>query len=42
MQQIKKALVLNGELSEKKSLQGYADAAERVLKKYGVKFNPIL
>ncbi len=42
MQQIKRALVLNGELSEKKSLQGYADAAERVLNKYGVESNLIL
>ncbi len=41
-QQIKKALILNGELSEKKSLQGYTDAVERVLMKYEVEHNPIL
>ncbi|MGM0652614.1 MAG: flavodoxin family protein [Bacillota bacterium] len=41
-QQITTALVLNGELSDKKSLQGYSDAVERVLKKYEVEHDPIL
>ncbi len=41
-QQIKKILILNGELSEKKSLQGYTNAVERVLKKYEVDHDLIL
>ncbi len=41
-QQIKKTLILNGELSEKKSLQGYANAVEEVLKEYAVDCDPIL
>ena len=41
-QQITKALILNGELSEKKSLQGYTVAVERVLENSEVEHNPIL
>ncbi len=41
-QQIKKTLILNGELSEKKSLKGYTDEVEKVLKKYEVEHEPIL
>ncbi len=42
MQQELKALILNGELSESKSLQSYTDTVVRALKKYDVECDSIL
>ncbi len=42
MQQELKALILNGELSENKSLQSYTDTVVRAVKKYDVEYDSIL